>query len=171
MLRKCSNFLPGFHALENISQGPSQGLRVFWRWQNDFSSCVPQLNQLAQVRHLWCCFVSNCTLTNCFWKESTVVLSHVHIVHLSRCTIKCPIFFMLLMYERESKDFRACFYFWRESDMVWYLSLPFLCLFRLVCSGNSTLLNVEPNWCLSYFFYYSSVCPICFTRDKSHYWG
>lgn len=45
---------------------------------------------------------------------------------------------------------------------VWYLSLLLLCLFRLFCSGYSTFLNGEPNWCLSSFFSHCSVCPICF---------
>lgn len=38
---------------------------------------------------------------------------------------------------------------------VWYLSLFLLCLFRLFCSGYSTFLNGEPNWCLSSFFSHS----------------
>lgn len=161
LLRQCSNCLPCCHALENTQWGHGQGLLIFWILQKDFSGSVSWLKQLAQVSHLWCGLAprqllcplkGGCSSALCWATVTLCSSAHVSGVLYSSCC-QC---------RRGNQRTSEPAFISKESKItVWYLSLLLLCLFRLFCSGYSTFLNGEPNWCLSSFFSHSSVCPIC----------
>lgn len=85
--RKCSNFLPCYHALESTLWGHGQGLLIFY-----FSGSVPWLNKLTQVRHCECCLANIPLLTNSLWKETAVLLSaklRLHCGSEQMCEVSC----------------------------------------------------------------------------------